>query len=120
MPGPLNSSLPESLPPRHALTRIEGRFHMETLSGAVALDATYPALIRLDPNGAHRDVTLEAEETSAGLYRRIVNGAGTAHNLVVKDDGGATIATINQNEQGEFYCTGSAWVLVCVTVIELS
>jgi hypothetical protein len=103
-------------------------FHSATLTGTTALDATYPAICKLDPGGAARDVTLDAEESipSVGLYRRIVNAADAAENLVVKDDAGSTIGTINQNEQGEFYNAGvqdgtaSAWVLIAISAIALS
>jgi hypothetical protein len=103
-------------------------FHSDTLDAAVALDATYPAICKLDPGGAARDVTLDAEESipSVGLYRRIINAADAAENLVVKDDAGSTIGTINQNEQGEFFNAGvqdgtaSAWVLIAISAIALS
>lgn len=103
-------------------------FHSATLTGTTALDATYPSILKLDPGGAARDVTLDAEESipSTGLYRRIVNAADASENLVVKNDAGSTIGTINQNEQGEFYNAGaqdgtaSAWVLINITTIALS
>lgn len=104
----------------HSLVAISGLYQAETLSGAATLSSAYPAIVKFDPGGAHRDVTLDAEETSTGLYRRIINGADAAENLVVKDDSPATIATINQNEQGEFYCTGTAWQLIAITTIALS
>ncbi len=90
------------------------------LSGNVTLGDTYPNICKFDTGGAHRDVTLDALATSEGLYRRIVNGAGAAENLVVKNPAGSTIGTINQNEQGEFYCDGAAWYLIAITTIALS
>jgi hypothetical protein len=120
MPGPLNRSGPERLTPSMSLVCIPGALYVATLAGALVLDATYPGICKLDPGGAHRDVTLEAEATSVGLYRRIINAADAAENLVVKDDGAATIGTVNQNEQGEFYCDGTAWILICITAIALS
>jgi hypothetical protein len=103
-----------------ALVGIKGIFHSATLTGNLTLDNTYPSLLKLDPGGAHRDVTLDAIATHEGLYRRIVNAADAAENLVVKNPAGATIATVNQNEQGEFYDDGSTWALVCITTIALS
>lgn len=104
----------------HSLIAVSGLYQLETLAGAATLSSAYPAIVRFDPDGAHRDVTLDAEETNTGLYRRIINGADAAENLVVKNDAGSTIATLNQSEQGEFYCTGSAWQLICITTIALS
>lgn len=103
-------------------------FHSATLAGDVALDGTYPAILKLDAGGSARDVTLDTEANipNTGLYRRIVNGSDGAENLVVKNAAGDTIGTINQNEQGEFFNAGaqdgvdSAWVLVCISAIALS
>jgi hypothetical protein len=56
----------------------------------------------------------------------ILNAADAAENLVIKDDGGATIATANQNESALVYNAGqsagveSAWVLVAVVAIALA
>lgn len=103
-------------------------FHSETLAGNITLDATYPMVIKLDAGGSARDVELDDEGTipSTGLYRRIVNGSDGAENLVVKNEAGDTIGTINQNEQGEFFNAGvqdgteSAWVLIAISTIALS
>ena len=95
-------------------------FYSGTLSGNIALDDTYPNLLKLDPGGSARDVTLPAEATSEGRWYRIVNAADAAENLVIKDDGGSTIGTANQNEEIEVVCSGAAWVLVCVRTIALS
>jgi hypothetical protein len=90
------------------------------LSGNVTLDATYPNICKFNTGGSNRDITLDAIATSKGLYRRIVNAATGATNLVVKNPAGDTIGTINQNEQGEFYCDGSTWSLICISTIALS
>lgn len=121
MPGPLNRSEPERLTPGMALTAIPGAVHVETLEANITLDSTYPAIVKLDPNnGGGRDVTLEAEASSNGLRRMIINGADAAENLVIKDDGGATISTLAQNTAGHFYCNGTAWSLVYKETIALS
>ena len=110
--------------PSGCIVNLEG-FEVRTLSGNLDLSAagaafSLPAEAKLDPGGAHRDVTLELESTCPGLKRRIINGADAAENLVIKDDDG-TIATINQNEQGEFFCDPtSGWLLMCITTIALS
>ncbi len=44
-------------------------FHSATLTGTTALDATYPAICQLDPGGAARDVTLDAERRPLPSYR---------------------------------------------------
>jgi len=100
--------------------RIPGGVYLATLAGNVALDATYPRMLKLDPGGSARDVTLDAVATADGLVRVIVNGADAAENLVCKNVGGSTIGTVNQNELGVFYCDGSTWALLYVQTIALS
>ena len=55
--------------------RNPGIVHTATLSGNIALDATYPLILKLDPGGTARDVTLDAVATAEGLTRWIVNAA---------------------------------------------
>lgn len=81
----------------------------ETLSGAKTLTISDAPLQFLDPDGSNRDVNLPAEAVSDGLQFRIVNTAGGAEDLVVKDDGGSTILTITQNESGIVWCNGTTW-----------
>jgi len=100
--------------------RNPGGVYIATLAGNVALDATYPRMLKLDPGGSARDVTLDAVATAEGLVRTIVNAADNAENLVVKNTSGATIGTVNQNELGVFYCDGSTWSLLYVQTIALS
>lgn len=102
-----------------AATRVGG-WYIATLAGNVTLDHTYPELLKLNTGGSNRDVTLDPVAGCPGLKRRIVNAAAGATNLVVKNVGGDTIGTINQNEQGEFLCDGATWVLLCITTIALS
>ena len=85
-------------------------------------------ILKMDPGGSARDVTLPAEASVApsGQMFWIVNAADASENLVVKDDGAATIATINQNESAVLYNAGqsggteSSWVLIAVIAIALS
>ena len=100
--------------------RIPGGVYLATLTGNIALDATYPRVCKLDPGGSARDVTLDAVAPAEGLVRTIVNGADAAENLVCKNVGGSTIGTVNQNELGVFYCDGSTWALLYVQTIALS
>jgi len=93
--------------------------HIETLSGNITLDETYPNLCKFDPAGA-RDVTLDTEATAVGLVREIVNAADAAEAITVKDAATDTIGTISQNEKARFYCDGTDWVLIDITTIALS
>jgi len=100
----------------------------ETLAATRALTAADPSMLKLDPGGAARDVTLDAEENipTTGLIRWIFNAADAAENLVLKNDAGTTIATVNQNESaivindGVQDGTASAWTLYAVVAIALS
>jgi hypothetical protein len=91
-----------------------------TLTGALTVDHTYPNMLKLDPGGAHRDVTLDAVGVSPGLLRWVVNAADAAENLVLKNAGGSTIATVNQNEEAIVFCDGDEWILFRVATIALS
>lgn len=119
MAGPLENSLPYPRP-QDALITIPLGVHIGTLDNNLTLDATYPNIVKLDPGGSARDITLDAIATNSGLKRTIINGADAAENLVVKNAAGSTIGTVNQNELGVFYCNGSTWVLVYVQTIALS
>ena len=120
MAGSRPYSLPQPLDSMFSLIAVDGLLDTETLTGNLTLDATYPMITKLDPGGSARDVTLEASASSTGLVRFIVNAADAAENLVVKDDGAATIATLAQNRAGLFHCNGTAWSLVCIFTIALS
>lgn len=79
----------------------------ETLSGNKTLDSSSAQRQSLDPGGANRDVTLPAEAN--GLEFHIANRADAAEDLVVKDDSGTTIATVNQDDVGVFWSDGTGW-----------
>lgn len=122
MPGPNSVA---SVSPRGvhcALEVIHGQFYAATLTGALTLDASYPTHLKLDPGGAHRDITLDAESAiNEGMRRHIVNAADAAENLVVKDADANTIGTINQNEEGIFFVDNDgAWQLFRIATIALS
>jgi hypothetical protein len=96
------------------------RFYSATLSGNVTLDATYPEICKFDANGSNRNVTLDSESLTHGLFRKIVNSSSGATNLVVKDADANTIGTVNQNEEGDFYNDAGTWTLVAIRTIALS
>lgn len=120
MPGPIARSDHGIAPDGYALLAIKKGFYSATLSGNLTLDDTYPNVCKLDPGGSSRDITLDPIATSEGITRRFVNAADAAENLVVKNVATATIGTVNQNEEGEFYCDGSTWALVAIRSIALS
>lgn len=99
---------------------VKGLMQVETLTGNVTLTPAYPSMLKLDPGGSSRNVTLEAEADSNGAVRFFVNAADAAENLVIKDDAASTIVTINQNEAAIVYCDGTSWLLFCVLTIALS
>lgn len=103
-----------------ALFAVKGSFYSTGAAANVTLDNTYPVVFKYDPTGGHRDITLDPVATSSGMWRVIVNAADNAENLVLKNVGGDTIATVNQNEAGIVYCDGSTWALVVVLSIALS
>lgn len=105
-------------PTRRARVRRAGR--VATLTGNDTLVATSAYYQKLNPGGAHRDVTLPAEALSTNLDFLIINAATAAENLVVKSDDPATIGTVNQNEAGLFVCDGTTWVLGAIWTIALS
>lgn len=80
----------------------------QTLSGDLTLAATDAQVQNIDPGGSARDVNLPAEEN--GLLFVIGNRADNAEALTVKDDGGTTIATVNQDDVGYFVSDGTGWL----------
>ena len=103
-----------------ALFGVKNGYGTETAAGTVTLDTTYPSVLGIDPGGAGRDVTLDAEATAEGMWRFIVNKADAAETLTVKDDGGSTIATVTQNKAALLHCNGTAWSLACLFTVTLS
>lgn len=118
MPGPIvRSDHITDVPAQRAR---KSDWYVATLAAGLTLDDTYPNNLRLDPGGAHRDITLPAVATSEGVEFHIVNAADAAENLVVKNVGGDTIVTINQNDSARVYCTDSAWIIGVVYTSALS
>lgn len=93
---------------------VEG-FEARTLSGNLDLSAapfTLPEYARLDPGGASRNVTLEAEATAKGVFREFYNAADAAENLVIKDDAAVTLFTVGPRQCLRTYCDGTTWLEV--------
>ena len=91
-------------------------FTVETLSGNLTIDTTYGNLMRIDPGGASREVTLPAVAGADGAFFVIVNAADAAEDLVVKDDSGSTVCTANRDEACVVICDGTQWgMLVMLT-----
>lgn len=80
----------------------------QVLAGNIVLTDASPRLLYLDANGANRNVTLPAEATTNHPFV-IINTAGAAYNLVVKDDAAVTIITVTQGQTGLVWSNGIAW-----------
>jgi len=90
---------------------LQGFAYSGTLTGALTVDATYPNVLVLDPGGADRTITLEAEATSEGLIRVFRNSADAPDEyLTIADDAAATVATIGPGGVVCVYCDGTSWV----------
>ncbi len=100
--------------------RVTNGLGVLTLAADLTLTLKYANRLRIDPDGAHRDVNLPAEASSKGAWFEISNWADGAENLVVKDDSPTTIATISQNEKCYFYCDGTTWYHTGIVTIALS
>ena len=85
--------------------------NVAALSAAKTLVVTDLVVQKLDPNGSDRDVTLPAESSSTDLVFYIYNTANSSgEDLVVKDDGAATIVTLAPGMGMMFSCDGISWV----------
>lgn len=91
-----------------------------TATGDLTLTAQYRRYLRIDPGGAARNVDLPAEATSNGLSFEILNTADAAEALTVRDDAGATVVTIAQNEKATVHCDGTSWYHMGISTIALS
>jgi hypothetical protein len=87
---------------------LAGQASSETLAGNLTIDSTYGCLIRLDPGGAGRDVTLPAEE--AGAAYLIINAADANEDLDVKKDDGGAVVTVGQNTACLIVCLAGTWI----------
>ena len=68
-------------------------------------------IVRFDPGGSARTLTLPAEADMDGFVGILVNGADDDEALTIKDDSGeTTIATVEQNEAVLLACDGTSWL----------
>lgn len=84
--------------------------HTLTLDTAGAAETQITGLICFaDPEsaGASEDLTLPAEADSDGLVLFIFNTGGEG--IVIKDDGGGTVATLATTEHAIVACDGTTW-----------
>lgn len=79
-----------------------------TGSASAAQSQLTSNMLFVDPNGGAQDLTLPAEADFKGSLR-IVNVADAAEAVTVKDDGGGTIITLDQNQAGLVICNGTEW-----------
>ena len=64
-------------------------------------------ILIVDANGGAQDLTLPAEAVCPGVFLLILNSGGET--IVVKDDGTATIITLDTVQHGILFCDGAAW-----------
>ena len=91
-----------------------------TLAATLVLTLGYANMLRIDPGGAGRTITLPAEEGAKGAWFEILNTANAAENLTVDNDNGDTIVTISQDEKAKVVCDGSSWVHMGIVSIALT
>ena len=86
---------------------IDSGASIATLSGDLVLVNSSPKFQALDPGGSSRNVTLPAIDLRKSFYFK--NAADAAENLVIKNAGGSTIVTLNQNEAAWVFNDGTNW-----------
>ena len=79
----------------------------ETLSGNLTLDESYGNLLRIDPGGAARDVTLPA--AYEGAWYLLFNGADAAETITIKNAAGGTVTTCTQDQAVLLMSSGGVW-----------
>jgi len=88
-----------------------GGVRVATISGNDTLTIASSTYQILDGGGSDYDVILPAEDD--GIYFWIRND-GSTNNLVVKNDGAATIGTLLPGEGSLIVCDGTDWKVVIV------
>lgn len=79
----------------------------------MAIAATWPPVLYLDPAGGAKTVLLPAVADSADLMFALVNTADAAETLTVKESTGTTtVATIAQNKRAIVHCNGTDWYIL--------
>jgi len=113
---------------RNVGTPGEGAFHnvlqpgQITLTGNLTVDfATYNGnVLRIDPNGSARNVTLPDPANFAGMELRILNAADAAETITIKNAAGDTLGTCEQNRVAWLVVISGAWVFNYKQIITLS
>jgi hypothetical protein len=104
----------------YGLFDVLGGAYSATLSGDLTLTTDHPVVTKLDPGGAGRTITLEAESGAAGRFRLVVNSADAAEVLTINNDAAAAISTPAQNEAALLYCDGTSWTEIAVFTISFT
>ena len=104
----------------YGLFDVLGGAYSATLSGDLTLTTDYPAVVKLDPGGAGRTITLEAEAGAAGRFRVVVNSADNPEVLTINDDAAAEVSTPTQNQAALLYCDGTSWTEIAVFTVSCS
>lgn len=80
-----------------------------TGTAAAAQTKVTSNVLIVDPqsSGSTENLDLPAEASSTGLFFLILNSGGEG--IVVRNDGGGTIITIDTNQHGLVYCDGTTW-----------
>ena len=85
--------------------------HTLLVSGTAASNQTVITsnVLIVDPasSGSTENLVLPAEAASTGLLLIMLNSGGEG--VVVQDDGGATILTLDTAQSGLLYCDGTTW-----------
>lgn len=76
----------------------------------MAIGASWPPVLLLDPNGGAKTVLLPAEADSKDLVFFIRNTADASEVLTVEEDSSTTaILTLAQGEGAMVHCDGTTW-----------
>jgi hypothetical protein len=104
----------------YGLFDVLGGAYSATLAGDLTLTTDHPAVVKLDPGGAGRTITLEAEAGAAGRFRLVVNSADNPEVLTINDDAAVEVSTPTQNQAAFLYCDGTSWTEIAVFTISFS
>jgi len=89
-----------------------------TAAANITLTVADANIQKIDPDGA-RDLPLPAESAEAAWFL-IINAAGGAETITVKNAAGSTLDTVDQNEAGLFCNIAGVWTFMCVWTIALT
>lgn len=82
----------------------------ETLSGNKTLTQASPTYQILDAGAANRDCTFPASPVTGLSY--FVKNNGASNNIVVKNSGGTTLATLTPGQKNSFVYDSTAWQVI--------